>query len=188
MRALISETKPRNARLQCTPAASVSRFPVRQMLSAVAISAMLGTSAVAGAAPLTCVESIAFADAGKEWQELTHSVLQHDLVEIEVATSGRTGGTWHYCGPPEDQKACPSTADGLPENPASIRNPIDLVFPDATVGTLIGRVGTLGTMFRIGSSYAFSSPTDGPLLVMMNDLPLSTDNWGRLIVRYKICR
>lgn len=56
---------------------------------------------------------------------------------------------------------------------------------NAPFGALVGRIGTDGTPFLIGSSYTFTAGTSGDLYLAVNDLlPYYADNYGNYMVLF----
>lgn len=139
-----------------------------------------GVNAASKEAP--CVESRTMVDeAIPGWKTISPNVGVNVLVQIEAK------GSWQYCSHPN----CTIDVGGLKTNPTNVPGPEHLFHPGSTVGTLIGKVGN-GEIFAIGTNTAFTSATQGPLKVRMNDLAASgdstTDNSGKIGVILKLCR
>ena len=80
-----------------------------------------------------------------------------------------------------------SDAGGITQNPPTVSDVKLLVLPTATVGTLIGKIGTDPQIRKLGASAAFVAWADGPLYGKMNNLDSYHDNSGSLDVTYEIC-
>lgn len=146
------------------------------------ISTLWGVGAIAAPKEASCVESRSMVDeAIPGWKTISSNVGVNVLVQIEAK------GSWQYCQNPN----CTIDVGGLKTNPVNVPGPEHLFHPGSTVGTLIGKVGN-GEIFAIGSNTAFTSATQGPLKVRMNDLAASgdstTDNSGKIGVLLKLCR
>ena len=72
-----------------------------------------------------------------------------------------------------------NVAPGIPATPDGITNPKARVFniiPEVNHGVLLGKIGTTGTPFKIGASFAFSAPYAGQLYFGVNDIDLGNNS------------
>jgi hypothetical protein len=124
-----------------------------------------------------CTTGSASISGNADWTQISPNVTaRHVLVSV------RAKGTWHYC-----PNSCPSDAGGITQNPPTVTDVKLLALPTATVGTLIGKIGTDPQVRKLGVSAAFVAWADGPLYGKMNDLDAYHDNSGRIDVTYEIC-
>lgn len=146
------------------------------------ISTLWGIGANAAPEASSCVELRSMVDeAIPGWKTVSPNVGVNVLVQIEA------NGSWQYC----PDRNCTIDAGGLKTNPVNVPGPDHLFHPGSTVGALIGKIGN-GEIFAVGTNTAFTSATEGPLKVRMNDLAASgdssTDNSGKIGVIVKLCR
>lgn len=81
-------------------------------------------------------------------------------------------GSGSASGPDGQSNICPNY-DGAP--PCAMDN--------APYGALVGKIGTDGTPFLIGSNYTFTAGSSGDLYLAVNDLlPYYADNYGNYMV------
>ena len=112
-----------------------------------------------------------------DWTQISPNVTaRHVLVSV------RAKGIWHYC-----PNGCPSDAGGITQNPPTVSDVNLLSLPTATVGTLIGKIGTDPQIRKLGANAAFVAWADGPLYGKMNDLDAYHDNSGSIDITYEIC-
>lgn len=124
-----------------------------------------------------CTTGRASIPGNADWTQISPNVTaRHVLVSV------RTKGTWHFC-----PHSCSSDAGGITQNPPTVSDVKLLVLPTATVGTLIGKIGTDPQIRKLGASAAFVAWADGPLYGKMNDLDSYHDNSGSIDVTYEIC-
>jgi hypothetical protein len=124
-----------------------------------------------------CTTGRASIPANADWTQISPNVTaRHVLVSL------RAKGTWHYC-----PNGCSTEAGGITQNPPTVTDVKLLVLPTATVGTLIGKIGTDPQIRKLGASAAFVAWADGPLYGKMNDLDAYHDNSGSIDVTYEIC-
>jgi hypothetical protein len=145
--------------------------------SAVVLLLAMFAAAGAHAQDKGCTTGSASIPGNADWTQISPNVTAG-----HVRVSVRAKGTWHFC-----PHSCQSDAGGIFHNPHTVTDDNLLALPTATVGTLIGKIGTDPQVRKLGANAAFVAWADGPLYAKMNDLNAYHDNSGSLDVTYEIC-
>jgi hypothetical protein len=148
----------------------------RFCLSILLMAAIFVSTRIAFAAPSTAAVNFRLqADAG--WVDSGFVLESGQQVTITAYGQAITApinffGPASVSGPDGQSHICPNY-DGAPP----------CAMDDAPYGALVGKIGSDGTPFLIGSSSTFTADSSGSLYLAVNDLlPYYADNYGNYMV------
>jgi hypothetical protein len=118
------------------------------VMAALLVLTTLSSSFAAETKSPNCQTGSATIQGSADWTQISANVAPNVSVSITAASQPQ----WNcYLG----VSTCWSGADGLSQNPPNVTDPSVLTLPSATVGTLIGKIGSDPTVRALNSSQAF---------------------------------